>query len=90
MDRVELDDATLTAAIGIVDDFRSDHRRPLTQVAAALRHYLQPHSEQIIVAQRLKRLRTIVDKLRRHPSMSLARMQDIGGCRAVLCLTGGR
>jgi ppGpp synthetase/RelA/SpoT-type nucleotidyltranferase len=36
------------------------------------------------VSQRLKRLATIVDKLHRHPTMDLSRMQDIGGCRAVV------
>lgn len=36
------------------------------------------------VSQRLKRAPTIVDKLEREPTLSLARMQDIGGCRAVL------
>lgn len=35
-------------------------------------------------AQRLKRLAQIVNKLARHSGMKLARMQDIGGCRAVL------
>lgn len=36
------------------------------------------------VSQRLKRAPTILDKLEREPTLSLARMQDIGGCRAVL------
>ncbi len=33
--------------------------------------------------QRLKRTPTIIDKLRRRPTMKLSSMQDIGGCRAV-------
>ncbi len=36
------------------------------------------------VAQRLKRMPTILDKLEREPGMNLARMHDIGGCRAIL------
>lgn len=36
------------------------------------------------VSQRLKRVPTILDKLKREPSLDLSRMQDIGGCRAVL------
>jgi len=36
------------------------------------------------VGQRLKRVPTIIDKLTREPTMQLANMQDIGGCRAVL------
>ena len=37
-----------------------------------------------LVAQRLKRMPTIIDKLDRHPNMKLSTMQDIGGVRAVL------
>lgn len=36
------------------------------------------------ITQRLKRRDTVWDKLRREPAMKLSRMQDIGGCRAVL------
>ena len=37
-----------------------------------------------IVAQRIKRLPSIRSKLERLPGMSLARMQDLGGCRAIV------
>ena len=37
-----------------------------------------------LVAQRLKRVSSIYEKLRRFPKMNLSRMQDIGGARAVL------
>lgn len=37
-----------------------------------------------IVAQRLKRMPTIIDKLERHPTMQLSTMQDIGGVRAIV------
>ncbi|WP_345493834.1 RelA/SpoT domain-containing protein [Nocardia callitridis] len=36
------------------------------------------------VSQRLKRTPTILDKLKREPTMALSTMADIGGCRAVL------
>ena len=36
------------------------------------------------VTQRLKRMATILDKLERESSLALDKMQDIGGCRAVL------
>jgi ppGpp synthetase/RelA/SpoT-type nucleotidyltranferase len=36
------------------------------------------------ISQRLKRVPTIVEKLNREPTLQLANMQDIGGCRAVL------
>ncbi len=38
----------------------------------------------VTVGQRLKRAPQIVEKLSRHPTMKLSRMQDIGGCRAIL------
>nr|WP_279611692.1 hypothetical protein [Ruthenibacterium lactatiformans] len=41
------------------------------------------HSD-IIVAERLKRLDSIVNKLKREPSMSLWTMQDLGGCRFIV------
>ena len=40
--------------------------------------------ERAVVAQRLKRLSSITAKLRRFRDMKLSRMQDIGGCRAVV------
>lgn len=39
------------------------------------------------VAQRIKRLPSIPHKLERIPGMQLSRMQDVGGCRAVVSAT---
>ncbi|MBP0003055.1 MAG: hypothetical protein J7642_04925 [Cyanobacteria bacterium SBC] len=36
------------------------------------------------MAQRLKRMPSIIGKLKRFPEMQLSRMQDIGGCRVVV------
>ncbi len=36
------------------------------------------------VTQRLKKHSTMLDKLIRHPTMDLTRMEDIGGCRVTL------
>lgn len=58
----------------------------LQTVAAGLRYYVDKHSalDPMRVGQRLKRLPTVIDKLRREPNMQLARMHDIAGCRAVV------
>lgn len=40
--------------------------------------------QNIMVAERLKRLPTIIDKLNRFPDMNLSRMQDIAGVRIVV------
>lgn len=45
-------------------------------------HFRNKYS-QYLVAQRLKRLRSIVLKLERFPAMGLDRMQDLGGCRVI-------
>ena len=37
----------------------------------------------MIISQRLKRIPSILSKLTRESGMNLARMQDIGGCRAI-------
>jgi len=73
-------------ALEIIRAFRATHATPLQRVAVNLRYYVDQHStgRPIVVGQRLKRLTTIADKLCRQPKMQLARMHDIGGCRAVL------
>jgi putative GTP pyrophosphokinase len=49
-----------------------------------LRSVVNSEGLPVQVSQRLKRVPTIVDKLVREPTLALSRMQDIGGCRAVL------
>jgi len=37
-----------------------------------------------LIAQRLKRMPSILSKLKRFQNMELSRMQDLGGCRVVV------
>jgi putative GTP pyrophosphokinase len=65
--------------------FRAVHQYPLGKATMGLRSVVRTERcERLEVSQRLKRAPTIIDKLEREPTLSLARMQDIGGCRAVL------
>lgn len=85
---IKLTDKELREELLVVSDFRACHAGPLKQTAAGLRYYVDKHSTvrqagQPVVAQRLKRMRTIADKLVREPGMNLSRMYDIGGCRAL-------
>jgi hypothetical protein len=73
----------LTEAIEIIDGWRSEHAKPLSRVAANLSYYAAAEGKPI-VTQRLKKLQTMIGKLFREPGMKLARMEDIGGVRAVL------
>lgn len=75
--------AELIEAIDIIDWWRGEHAKPLSRVATNLRDYAAAEGGPVIT-QRLKRLPTMVGKMFRTPGMKLARMEDIGGVRAVL------
>lgn len=64
-------------------NFRSAHAFPLNAVTVTVRQKALAINQNAVVAQRLKRLPTILDKLTRIPTMSVTTMQDLGGCRVV-------
>jgi putative GTP pyrophosphokinase len=65
--------------------WRREHAYPLNLCVPGLRNWVERESSlDITPVQRLKRAPRIVEKLVRHPEMKLARMQDIGGTRAIL------
>jgi hypothetical protein len=72
------------AALDLLDAFRAEFTAPLTKVVMGLRSAVQTEGAPVLVAQRLKRQPRIVGKLVRFPRMELSRMQDIGGCRAIV------
>ena len=65
----------------ILEEWRSAHRAVLNTFQAILRN--RTKNTKIVVAQRNKRKATIIDKLSRYPSMKLARMDDVAGCRLI-------
>lgn len=71
-------------ALDLANKWRACHAYPINTFQATLRTKLKDCSGQPIVAQRLKRMPTVIDKLRRFPNMQLTTMQDIAGLRAVL------
>lgn len=86
-DEPELE-AEVADALHLVWEFRRTFRVPLQKVTVGVRQFVQRESTAVLVSQRLKRIPTIIDKLTRLPNMKITRMQDIGGCRAIL--PGGR
>lgn len=74
----------LDIALNVLGAWRSSHIHPLQSTYMTLKQRGQRIDSKIIVSQRLKRVPSILVKLQRQPSMQLARMQDIGGCRAVM------
>ena len=71
-------------AMEIVNNWRASHNFPLNTFQNSLRRKGSKVDKNCIVAQRIKRMWSIEDKLVRYPTMNLSQMQDIGGCRAVL------
>ncbi len=67
-------------AMIILNNWRSSHAYPLQVIASNLRR----NTRNAIVVQRLKRLDSIIGKLKRNSDMGLDRMQDLGGCRVIV------
>jgi ppGpp synthetase/RelA/SpoT-type nucleotidyltranferase len=73
----------LSWARDLANSWRACHAYPINTFNSTLRVKIKAYSD-TIVAQRLKRMPTIIDKLKRYPAMQLTTMQDIGGLRTVL------
>lgn len=78
-------------AIEKIQNFREFHMYPLMLMKNHLARTSKKVGKTIIVARRLKRLPTIINKLERptldgksENGIKLTRMQDIGGCRAIV------
>lgn len=71
-------------SLEIAEQWRACHAYPLNTFNTNLRVNIRKVKGATIVAQRLKRMPTIIDKLSRFPTMKLAQMQDIGGVRAIV------
>jgi putative GTP pyrophosphokinase len=71
-------------ANAVLANWRACHLYPINTFQALLRLKLKALDPKALVAQRLKRAPSILLKLRRFEGMQLARMQDVGGLRAVV------
>lgn len=71
-------------ALLVLTNWRACHGYPINTFQATLRNKLTKIDPDALVAQRLKRTPSIIKKLQRIEGMNLARMQDIGGLRAVV------
>ncbi len=71
----------------VIEEWRKAHRAVLNTFQASLRSWDKKAKEKdikdIVIAQRHKRKSTIINKLHRFPEMSLARMDDVAGCRLI-------
>ncbi|EOI3469032.1 RelA/SpoT domain-containing protein [Cronobacter turicensis] len=71
-------------AFDVLNNLREMYVHPLNAFQTTLRRKMKVADAGAIASQRLKRIPSILGKLKRSPQMKLARMQDIGGLRAVV------
>jgi putative GTP pyrophosphokinase len=67
--------------VRVIEEWRAAHSVVLNNFSTILR--ARTRGQEISRAQRLKRAKTIIDKLARFPKMQLARMDDVAGCRLI-------
>jgi len=71
-------------SLAILNNWRSAHAYPTQAFYVSLSRMAKSLDREALVAQRIKRLPSILAKLSDKNKMKLSQMQDIGGCRAVL------
>ncbi|MEN5175006.1 RelA/SpoT domain-containing protein [Brevundimonas diminuta] len=73
------------AELHMLENWRASHLYVINTFQSTLRSRRRrvAYGSSVIIAQRLKRRPTIIDKLSREPGMSLSRMHDIAGCRLI-------
>lgn len=68
----------------VVNNWRNSHAYILNTFQATLRGYIKRDPDvEVVFAQRLKRLSTIVDKLSSGRAKDLSSMHDLAGCRLI-------
>lgn len=79
----ESSDAEKNNAVKVIDNWRAAHAFPMHVIYMHLRR-MCVQNKGAIVAERLKRLTSIINKLTRERAMNLWTMQDLGGCRVIV------
>jgi len=74
----DVDSEALRLAYEILVTYRTAHARSLQTATMGLRSAVETMGYPIRVSQRLKRVPTIIDKLKREPTLALSRMQYNG------------
>lgn len=69
--------------INILANYRSSHEYPMQSMIGYFRKKAFETDKKAIVVRRLKRLPSIIDKIKRFPGMQVTTMGDIGGIRII-------
>ena len=81
---IETDADAFYEAADILSFWRFSHEVALEKAFLLIQDVSLRHDKEAIFAKRLKRMVSIVRKLKRFQKMKLKNMQDIGGCRIIL------
>lgn len=71
-------------ALQLLSEWRGNHVHPLDLAFRLVKKHTHEIGNNALYGQRLKRVSSIIYKLKRNPEMKMSRMQDIGGCRVIL------
>lgn len=87
VDNIAVNDPKAFAeAMEVLSYWRASHEGALSEAVDMLSKAAKRYDSKAVIAKRLKRAPSIINKLRRfkEKNMKLRTMQDIGGCRAIL------
>lgn len=73
-----------SSSLSLLSEWRANHVHALGLAFKLVQKYTKKVGNNALYGQRLKRVSSIINKLRRNQTMKLSRMQDIGGCRVIL------
>lgn len=68
----------------LLQKYRTTYRQPLASVFSELEQLAQWVDPNCVCAYRVKRIESIISKLKRQPKMMLDRVGDIAGCRCIM------
>jgi len=71
-------------SLEILSNWRASHIYPLSKIQNLLYKRARKIDKKALIAQRLKRTPSIINKLQLMKNTKLQRLQDIGGCRAIV------
>lgn len=80
---VTLDKVQFEYARKMINNWRSSHAYPLYKIRNKVRYAALQMEPSVLVAQRIKRMESILRKLGAKRDLKLTQIQDLGGCRAV-------
>jgi ppGpp synthetase/RelA/SpoT-type nucleotidyltranferase len=84
LDDVEFDIDKIINAYEVINNWRASHHFPLNSFYITLLNRARKINGNAFGSQRIKRMASILAKLRDKDDMKLSQMQDIGGCRVVM------